>query len=264
MPGGLSENPAPGARRGRVHGEHPHRQRRGIGGAGPGLLPERRDGRGRAPSGPSPGKPAEDLYGGADRTDLRSALRRPERNGKVPSHQRLQKRPFQRPAGAAEQGGPSARRRHRGGLQGRGKKTGPPGGAMNAKSLWKFVPPAGPVLSLLLIGLLLLSALVYYRAVRIQRFLEPALAMSQPRNEFAESVNQAFREEFGPGPFRSLKATSNSILIERGLLFTESGTLTAAAPVVLKNALGGRFYHGHEGRGPGSRIQSSDRQRRSF
>jgi hypothetical protein len=105
---------------------------------------------------------------------------------------------------------------------------------MNAKSLWKFVPPAGPVLSLLLIGLLLLSALVYYRAVRIQRFLEPALAMSQPRNEFAESVNQAFRKEFGPGPFRSLKATSNAILIERGLLFTESGALTPAAPIVLK------------------------------
>ena len=68
---------------------------------------------------------------------------------------------------------------------------------MNRRSLWKYVPPAGPVLSLLLIGLVVLSALLYYRAVKIQRFLEPALALSQPRNEFTKNISQNFQREIG-------------------------------------------------------------------
>ncbi|MGE5172368.1 MAG: hypothetical protein ACM3MD_00910 [Betaproteobacteria bacterium] len=101
---------------------------------------------------------------------------------------------------------------------------------MNGKSLWKYVPPAGPILSLLLVGLVLLSALLYYRAVKIQRFLEPALALSQPRNEFAKKINMIFEKEFGKKSIAGLKVKSSSILIEKSLLFSADGTVKDSAP----------------------------------
>jgi hypothetical protein len=100
---------------------------------------------------------------------------------------------------------------------------------MNAKSLWKYVPPAGPILSLLLIGLVLLSGLLYYRAVKIQRFLEPALALSQPRNEFTKSINSIFEKEFGAKTIKGLKVRTSSILMETSLLFSGDGTPKASA-----------------------------------
>ncbi len=100
---------------------------------------------------------------------------------------------------------------------------------MNGKSLWKYTPPPGPTLSLLLIGLVLLSALIYYRAVKIQRFLEPALALSQPRNEFAKNINLIFQKEFGTKSIRGLRIKSSSILIETSLLFSGEGILKPSA-----------------------------------
>ncbi len=100
---------------------------------------------------------------------------------------------------------------------------------MNGKSLWKYVPPAGPILGLLLVGLVILSALLYYRAVKIQRFLEPALALSQPRNEFAKNINMIFEKEFGEKSIKGLKVKSSSILIEKSLLFSENGALKPTA-----------------------------------
>jgi len=100
---------------------------------------------------------------------------------------------------------------------------------MNARSLWKFIPPAGPILSLLLVGLVLLSALLYYRAVKIQRFLEPALALSQPRNEFAKNIKSIFHKEFGTTPVKGLKIKASSVLMDRSFLFSPGGVLNASA-----------------------------------
>ncbi len=100
---------------------------------------------------------------------------------------------------------------------------------MNGRSLWKLVPSPGPILSILLVGLVILSALLYYRAVKIQRFLEPALALSQPRNEFAKKINMIFEKEFGKKPIKGLKVKSSSILIEKSLLFSADGTVNASA-----------------------------------
>jgi hypothetical protein len=100
---------------------------------------------------------------------------------------------------------------------------------MNGRSLGKFLPPAGPLLSLLLIGLVLLSALLYYRAIKIQRFLEPALALSQPRNEFTKKIKVIFQGEFGTSPVRGLKIKGSSILMDKALLFSQKGALTATA-----------------------------------
>ncbi|HUI68756.1 MAG TPA: hypothetical protein VL087_11190 [Nitrospirota bacterium] len=100
---------------------------------------------------------------------------------------------------------------------------------MNVKSLWKYVPPAGPIFSVTLIGLVLLSALLYYRAVKIQRFLEPALALSQPRNEFTKSINSIFEKEFKAKSIKGLKIRSSSILMETSLLFSGDGALKVSA-----------------------------------
>ncbi len=105
---------------------------------------------------------------------------------------------------------------------------------MNARSPWKFVPPAGPVLSLLLVGLVLLSTLLYYRAVRIQRFLEPALALSQPRNEFAKNIKSIFQKEFGTKPVKGIRIKASSILMERSFLFPQGGVLNPSAEADLK------------------------------
>jgi hypothetical protein len=105
---------------------------------------------------------------------------------------------------------------------------------MKNSPFWKYVPSVGPVLSLLLIGLVLLSALLYYRAVKIQRFLEPALAISQPRNEFSKSIKTIFQKEFGEEPRQGLRVKASSILIERSLLFSGDDVLNASAHADLK------------------------------
>jgi hypothetical protein len=105
---------------------------------------------------------------------------------------------------------------------------------MNGRAFWKYVPPAGPILSLTLIGLVLLSALLYYRAVKIQRFLEPALAISQPRNEFAKNIKLRFQKEFGEESIPGLKIRTSSILMEKTLLFSRDGSLKSSAQTDLQ------------------------------
>jgi hypothetical protein len=98
---------------------------------------------------------------------------------------------------------------------------------VKAKTLRRYIPPPGPVMSLLLIGIVLLSALLYYRAVKIQRFLEPALALSQPRNEFTNNIKSIVEKEFGPQPVPGLRVKSSSILMATPLLFSREGSWKA-------------------------------------
>jgi len=105
---------------------------------------------------------------------------------------------------------------------------------MKVKSLWKYMPPAGPVLSLALIGLVLLSALLYYRSVKIQRYLEPALAMSLPRNEFAKSIRKTFEKEFGAESIKGLMLGKSAIVMSPTLLFDEDGALKPSADADIK------------------------------
>src|SRR5512143_3910439 len=236
MPGGLSENPAPRSRRTGVRGEHTHRQRGCIGEAGAGLLPCRGEGGGRPPPGLSSRKPSEGVHRSGAWTDAADAHRGPQGDGAGPPHQPLQERTVQRPDGPAEQGDPSAGRHHRGRFPGGDEKTGPPGGnrAMKGRSLWKYTPPSGPVSSLLLIGLVLLSSLLYYRSVKIQRFLEPALALSQPRNEFAKHIRQIIQKEFGAGKIEGLNVKTSSIVMATSLLFSPDGRLKDSAQTDLQ------------------------------
>ena len=101
------------------------------------------------------------------------------------------------------------------------------------RSWWRCLPPSGPVISLLLIGLVLLSALLYYRSVKIQRFLEPALALSQPRNEFTKRVNELFRQEFGDLSVSGLKVRRSSVQMQRSLIFQPGGKLKPEGKSIL-------------------------------
>jgi len=101
------------------------------------------------------------------------------------------------------------------------------------RSWWRWLPPSGPVISFLLIGLVLLSALLYYRSVKIQRFLEPALALSQPRNEFTKRINGLFRQEFGDRPVSGLKVRRSSIQMQRSLIFQPDGRLQPEGKSIL-------------------------------
>ncbi|MBI5098066.1 MAG: hypothetical protein HZB30_02355 [Nitrospirae bacterium] len=77
----------------------------------------------------------------------------------------------------------------------------------------------GPMLSLTLIGILVLSALLYYRAVKIQRFLEPALAITEPRIKFNQEINNLLIKEFG--------TTAKGITFRRGSIFVDQSLLFA-------------------------------------
>ena len=105
---------------------------------------------------------------------------------------------------------------------------------MNNRSLWRYVPPAGPILSLLLIGLVLLSALLYYRAIKIQRYLEPALALAQPRNEFSRNIKFNVQKEFGEEPVKGLIVRTSSILVQRSRIISANGALKPAGRIMLK------------------------------
>jgi len=101
------------------------------------------------------------------------------------------------------------------------------------RSLWTYLPP-GPLFSFLLVGLVLLSGLLYYRAIKIQRFLEPALALSQPRNVFSEAILQAVEKEFGKGPVPGISVRTSSLIIDQTLLVSSSGKVHPAGRTVLQ------------------------------
>lgn len=97
--------------------------------------------------------------------------------------------------------------------------------------LARFLPP-GPVLILTLLGLLLLSAVLYYRAVKIQRFLEPALAISQPRVRFAEHIGGLLTKEFGSADVRGVVFATDVIYVDEAMLFVGAHNLEMS-PIIM-------------------------------
>lgn len=98
----------------------------------------------------------------------------------------------------------------------------------------KFILPLGPLLSLTLIGILVLSALLYYRSVKIQRFLEPALAISQPRMKFTQNINSLLTKEFGTEQIKGLRFRTGAILVEPSLLLSNIHPAKGSEPLILK------------------------------
>jgi len=104
----------------------------------------------------------------------------------------------------------------------------------------KFIMPPGPILSITLIGLLLLSALLYYRSVKIQRFLEPALAISEPRMKFNQDIFSLIIKEFGTTA-KWISYKSGSIFIDPSLLYSTAHGIEKYNQLVLKK-LGHVFF----------------------
>jgi len=111
---------------------------------------------------------------------------------------------------------------------------------MIQKKIWSLLPPLGPVLSVILVGMVLLSGLLYYRAVKIQRFLEPALAFSQPRNEYSKRIGGLFQKEFGSKPLPGLAYSMGVIHLRPELLFSAQGTVSPEGQLILKKL--GRIF----------------------
>jgi len=63
--------------------------------------------------------------------------------------------------------------------------------------------------------------LLYDRAVRVQRFLEPALAISQPRIAFSDGMFRLMRTEFGPGGMAGIVISGDHISVRKDLLFSD-------------------------------------------
>jgi hypothetical protein len=73
-----------------------------------------------------------------------------------------------------------------------------------------------------LMGLLLLSALLYYRAVKIQRYAEPALALLQPRMEFGRKINRLFADHLKERDISGIRFTTDAIYIDESLLLAHA------------------------------------------
>lgn len=106
---------------------------------------------------------------------------------------------------------------------------------MGMGRLTKNMLPPGPILSLTLIGVMVLSAILYYRAVKIQRFLEPALALSQPRNQLSERFNVLLRREFGDtAGVRGMSFGMGAVIAEARLFFDEDEVTKKSADEMLQ------------------------------
>ena len=92
---------------------------------------------------------------------------------------------------------------------------------MRYERLKKFILPPVPIGIFTLMGLLLLSALLYYEAVKAQRYLEPSLSLAQPRVEFLQNISNLLEEEFGSKYIKGITLSRNSIFIDSSLIFAD-------------------------------------------
>lgn len=82
--------------------------------------------------------------------------------------------------------------------------------------------PAEPVIILTLIGLMLTGAVLYYRSANLQRFLEPALAVLEPRTRLASRLGDLASEELGIEYAQKLVVRSSSIMVHKSLFTSDA------------------------------------------
>jgi hypothetical protein len=105
---------------------------------------------------------------------------------------------------------------------------------MKTDFLKKLLLQPGAIISLTLIGILLLSAVLYYRAVKIQRFLEPALAITTPRIKFEKTIRHLMVQEFGSEDIAGIRFAPNALFVEGSLLTTNVHVPYSGSPVLKK------------------------------
>lgn len=106
---------------------------------------------------------------------------------------------------------------------------------MDSAKLTRFIPPLRVVLTLALMSLLLLSLVFYYRAVRIQRFTELALAIYQPQNEFSQKMIGPFMKLLKKKKINNTRFTPNSLCIDESLLLLVAPDNKDTHPTIMKD-----------------------------
>jgi hypothetical protein len=111
---------------------------------------------------------------------------------------------------------------------------------MDFYSLKKYLLPPGVILSVTLVGLILLGAMLYSRADRAQRFLEPALAISQPRSQFAIRFSELVERELDPRTAQQVLLMGNVLKVKKSSLFPEDFHTGDTTPLLVSI---GRIFH---------------------
>ena len=88
------------------------------------------------------------------------------------------------------------------------------------KSVRRLVP-IELVVGATLVGMILLGALVYSNAVRFQRFIEPMLAVLQPRGEFTGRFGSMIMKEFDDTDLSGIHLQGNILRVRRSFLANE-------------------------------------------
>jgi hypothetical protein len=91
---------------------------------------------------------------------------------------------------------------------------------MGKKENVRNIIPAEPVVILALIGLMLIGAILYYRSVNLQRFLEPSLAVLEPRTMLSSRLKDLTNEELGPEYSPGIIVLSTGLMIHKSLLLS--------------------------------------------
>ncbi len=92
---------------------------------------------------------------------------------------------------------------------------------MDIEFVRRYMLPPGVVLSTTLIGLILIGVVLYTKADRAQRFLEPTLAISNPRIQFSGRFAEIVEENLSPEGLRNVLVSGTSIRVRRDNLFPE-------------------------------------------
>jgi len=112
---------------------------------------------------------------------------------------------------------------------------------MGSVKLTRFIPPLRVVMTLALMSVLLLSLVIYYRAIRIQRVSELALAIYQPQNDFSQNMIGPFIKLFDKKKISSIRFTANSLCIDESLLLMVAPNSEDTQPTILKDL--GKIFH---------------------
>lgn len=112
---------------------------------------------------------------------------------------------------------------------------------MGSAKLTRFLPPLRVVMTLALMSLLLLSLIVYYRAVRIQKFSELTLAIYQPQKEFRQKTLGPFIKLFDKKKLSSIAFTDNSFCLEEPLLLMDEPNGKNTQPTITGDL--GKTFH---------------------
>ena len=79
-----------------------------------------------------------------------------------------------------------------------------------------------PFVTLILIGLLLTGVTLYYKAINLQRFLEPALAVLEPSVTFTSQITRTAQNKFTHIPADRIIIRGNNLRIHKSLFSTVS------------------------------------------